>query len=107
MNPTDPWSTATPTAEPRAPERTARVFDTVKVDPSTFRSVMFMDCAARKEFTRDRVREQDKPQKLTFEGVPLWSVTVAAVNWRGGSDLLKITVPMHDSPADKFSAGDP
>lgn len=105
MSPSQPTSTLA--LEPLAPERVARVFDTVKVSPETFRSVMFMSCQARKEFTRDRVRDEDKPQKYTREGVPLWSVQVAAVNWRGKSELLAVTVPMHSDPAEKFQAGDP
>lgn len=109
MNPiNDPWSTSTPVAGPaRAPERQARVFDTVKVAPETFRSVMFMSSNARKEFTRDRVRDEDKPQKRTQDGVALWSVSLAAVNWRGKSELINVTVPMYDDPAQKFQVGDP
>jgi hypothetical protein len=83
------------------------VFDTVKVSPETFRQVMYMSSAARKEFTRERVRDEDKPQKRTQDGVPLWSVQVAAVNWRGKSELLSVTLPMHSDPSEKFQAGDP
>lgn len=107
MNPLDPWS-PTSTTEPAARERAARVFDTVKVAPETFKSVMFMAASARKEYVQgSRMRDEDKPQKRTADGVPLWSVQIAAINWRGKSELIGVTVPMHDSPAEKFQAGDP
>lgn len=107
MNPTDQWfSTST---VPMARERAAvRMLDTVKVGADTFKSVMFMSATARKEFVQgSRVRDEDKPQKRTADGMPLWSVQVAAINWRGKSELVSVTVPTHDNPADKFQAGDP
>lgn len=114
MNPThDQWSTSTSSPEWQAqqgqpsPERGRRVFDTVKVSPDTFESVMFMSCAERKEFTQDRRPNADKPQKRTADGVALWTVTLAAVNWRGKSELMTVTVPMHSNPGDKFVVGQP
>ncbi|GAA5158205.1 hypothetical protein GCM10023321_37680 [Pseudonocardia eucalypti] len=84
------------------------MFDTVRVSPDTFQSVMFMSSQPRKEFTRDRnVRDEDKPQKCTKDGVPLWSVQVAVVTWRGKSELLMVTVPLSDDPATTFTTGDP
>jgi hypothetical protein len=83
------------------------VFDTVKVAPETFQSIMFMGCAARKEFTRDNRPSSEKPQKVTADGVPLWAVQVAAVTWRGTPQLISVTVPMQSDPATKFRPGDP
>ena len=100
--------TSTNQAEPTAPERAARVFDTVRVAPETFKGVMFMSCQQRKEFVQGaRMRDEDKPQKRTAEGVPIWSVQVAAINWRGKSELITVSLPMHDDPLSKFSPGQP
>jgi hypothetical protein len=110
MNPSHFSSTSTTSAVApqvlRAWKGTA-VLDTVKVSPDTFTSVMFMSCAERKEFVRDARLARDRPQKVSGSGVPLWSVQVAAVNWRGNSQLINVTVPQHDDPASKFKAGDP
>jgi hypothetical protein len=108
MDSSIPTSTSTAVApEVRQLWKGTAVLDTVKVSPDTFTSVMFMGSAERKEFTRDARPARDKPQKRTGEGVPLWSVQVAAVNWRGNSQLISVTVPQHDDPASKFKAGDP
>jgi hypothetical protein len=108
-DPTHPSSTPTAAVAPAAarPRREAAVFDTVKVSPDTFRSVLFMGSAERKEFTTDNRPNRDKPQKRTTAGVPVWSVQVAAINWRGNSNLVTVTVPMHDDPAQKFIPGQP
>jgi hypothetical protein len=81
------------------------VLDTVKVSPDTFTSVMFMSSVERREFVRDARPACDRPQKVSGSGVLLWSVQVAAVNWRGNSQLISITVPMNDDPASKFTTG--
>ena len=39
--------------------------------------------------------------------MPVWSVKLAAVNWRGNSQLISVTVAMHDDPGKKFKTGDP
>ncbi len=83
------------------------MLDTVKVAADTFRSVMFMGSAERKEFTRENRPAQDKAQKRNGEGVPIWAVQIAVVNWRGAAQLLAVTVPMHDDPVTKFQPGDP
>jgi hypothetical protein len=81
--------------------------DTVKVDPATFSSLMFMESAERKEFVRDNRRADERPQKRNRDDVPEWSVKLAAVNWRGNSQLISVTIALHENPAKKFKTGDP
>ncbi len=84
------------------------MLDTVRVSPDTFRQVLFMGAAERKEFTTDNRPNRDKPQKTDkATGLPVWSVQVAAINWRGASSLLTVGVPMHEDPAGKFAPGQP
>ncbi len=83
------------------------MLDTVRVSADTFKRMMFMGASARREFTQDRRPANEKPQKVTSDGTPLWSVQVAAVNWRGAAQLLTVTVPMHGDPTEKFDAGVP
>src|SRR4051812_4013438 len=105
LNPSTPSLAAAPEARPLW--KGTSVLDTVRVAADTFSSLLFMQAEARKEFTRERVANADRPQKRTTAGVPLWSVKVAAVNWRGKTELISITVPLHDDPAGKFTAGEP
>lgn len=91
------------TAKPFKPG--GSVFDTVKVSPDTFKSVMFMGVVARTEWSDTRRQGEDKPQKFTRDGVPVWSVKVAATNWRDQSDMLSVTVAAHASPGDSFAPG--
>jgi hypothetical protein len=107
MNPTHLSPNQGAQAQERRPWRGAGVLDTVKVAADTFRSVLFMSSEERKEFTTDQRPAKDKPQKRSAAGVPLWSVKVATVNWRGKTDLINVTVPMHDDPGTKFTAGQP
>jgi hypothetical protein len=83
------------------------VVDTVRVAPETFSSLMFMGSAERKEFTRDNRPNNERPQKRNGEGVPVWSVQVAASPWRGKGSVITVTVAMHDDPAKKFKTGEP
>jgi hypothetical protein len=81
--------------------------DTVKVAPDTFSSLLFMESAERKEFTPDKRPNNERPQKRNRDDVPVWSVKLATVNWRGHSQMLSVTIAMHDDPGKKFKAGDP
>jgi hypothetical protein len=83
------------------------VLDTVRVAPDTFSSLVFMGSTQRKEFTRDNRPSSERPQKYNGDGVPVWSLQVAAVSWRNNPQMLSVTVAMHDDPAKKFKAGDP
>lgn len=84
------------------------MLDTVRVSPDTFRQVLFMGSSERKEFTTDNRANKDKPQKRDKQtGLPVWSVQVAAINWRGASNLLTVGVPLPDDPAGKFVPGQP
>ncbi len=88
------------------PSREQGLLDTVRVSPDTFRQVLFMGSAERKEFTTDNRPNRDKPQKRDkATGLPVWSVQVAAINWRGISNLLTVGVPMADDPAQKLAPG--
>ncbi len=107
-NPSGPLSTSTTAAAPQAlrrPWKGTAVLNTVKVDLATFPKVMFMGSAKRKAFTAERMPDSAKPQKQNAAGVPVWSVKVAVENWRGQTDLMNVTVPMHDDPASKFTTG--
>lgn len=105
MNPSE--RTSTLTVERPAPERMARVLDTVLVSPDTFPSVLFMGASARREYTRERLPDAQKPQKTTREGVPLWSGKFATVNWRGNAEMLTVTLPMADNPLEVLTPGTP
>ncbi len=84
------------------------MLDTVRVAPETFRQVLFMGSAERKEYTTDNRPNADKPQKRDkATGFPVWSVQVAAVNWRGVTNLLTVGIPLPDDPAGKFTLGQP
>ncbi len=84
------------------------MLDTVRVSPDTFRQVLFMGSAERKEFTTDDRPNRDKPQKRDKQtGLPVWSVQVAAINWRGVPSLLTVSVSMAEDPAGKFAPGQP
>jgi hypothetical protein len=103
MDPFAHLSTTTAAALPR-PQR-GSVVDTVRVAPETFGSLIYMAAAERKEFTEDRRPNNQKPQKKTSNGIPLWSIKLAASDWRGNATLLTVTVPMHDDPTASFTAG--
>lgn len=96
--------TAAPLITPRQPGG-SRVFDTVKVSPDTFSSVMFMGCIARTEWSENRRAGEEKRQKFTRDGVPVWSVKVAATNWRDQSDMLSVTVAAPSNPGQEFAPG--
>ncbi len=108
-DPTHPSSTATAVAPSSArPRREPAVFDTVKVDPGTFRQVLFMGSAERKEWSQDNRPNREKAQKRDKQtGLPVWSVQVAAINWRGAPSLLTVGVSMAEDPAGKFAPGQP
>ncbi len=97
-----PMTTAAPAARPR---REPAVLDTVKVSPDTFRSVFFMGSTERKEWSQDNRPNRDKAQKRTAAGVPVWSVQVSAITWRGNTTLMTITVPQYDDPAAVLTPG--
>ena len=105
--------TPLPTSSAAAPQALQRpwkgnaMLDTVKVSPDTFSQVMYMSAVPRTEWVRDPVPDADKPQKRTRDGVPQWSVELATVDWRGRTELVNVTVPMHGDPGGKFSAGQP
>lgn len=82
--------------------------DTVKVAPDTFKLLLFMAAAPRKEFVQgQRIPDDQKPQKRNADGVPIWSVQVAGTTWRDRSELLTVSVATPDNPAQSFGAGQP
>ncbi len=106
-NPSGSSATSTVAAPAARPRREAAVLDTVRVAADTFRQVLFMGSAEKREFTQDNRPNRDKPQKRTQTGVPVWSVQVAAINWRGTSSLLTVSVPQPDDPAAAITPGTP
>ena len=109
-DPTRPSSTTATAAAPATarPRREQGVLDKVKVAPETFKSVLFMGSAVKREFTEANMPNRDKPQKVdTATGLPVWSVKFAAITWQGASDLLTVNIPMPDDPAQKFTPGQP
>lgn len=106
MSPTQtPTSTLAAWLRPNAQK--GLQMDTVLVSPETFTSMMFMSSQPKKEFTRERMTDAEKPQKKTKDGVPVWSVQVAAVTWRGKSELITVSVPAHTDPAADYQPGVP
>lgn len=98
------WVTATlESSEPSASGKGSVVFDTVKVSDDTFVALMFMGCTPRTEWNDDR--NAAKRQKTTAQGVPVWSVQVAATNWREQSAMLTVTVASPVNPGEAISRG--
>lgn len=96
-------SSATATKNPFPGKGTA-MFDTVKVSDDTFVALMFMSSTERTEWNDDR--NAPKQQKRTAQGVPVWSVQVAATNWREQSAMLAVTVASRENPAESISRGE-
>lgn len=99
-------SGAQPAAMPLVPRGKGGQMDTVKVAPDQFQQLIFMRCMARKEFTEDRRREEDKPQKRTRDGVLVWSVQVTGIDYRGNPQLFPVTLAAHSDPGQEFAPGD-
>lgn len=87
-----------------SPGKGSAMFDTVKVADETFAALMFMGCVARTEWNDDR--DAPKRQKRTGQGVPVWSVQVAATNWREQSAMLTVTVASPENPGQAISRGE-
>lgn len=84
------------------------MFDSVKVDPATFASVIFLGSEERKEFVEGQnIPHNQKRQATTKEGVPVWTLKLYAENWRGLERQLKVNVAMADDPAERFGRGEP
>lgn len=81
--------------------------NTVLIDPESFRFVFLMGSEARREFTEQRMRNEDKPQKRNSDGLPLWSVQVSATDWRGRGCMFTATVPSQKDPAELLPPGTP
>jgi hypothetical protein len=103
MDPSGPSATSTTAA---APWKGTAVFDTVRVSPDSFRSVMFRAAAPRREFTRDRMPDAARPQRTNGDNIPLWSVKLVVEDWRGRDHIITVSVPMYDDPSTKFARGD-
>jgi hypothetical protein len=108
-DPTHPSSTSTAAVAPVSarPRREAAVLDKVRVAPETFRQVLFMGSAERKEWSQDNRPNREKAQKVDTATLPVWSVQVAAIDWTGKSNLLTVGIPMAEDPAGKFMPGRP
>jgi hypothetical protein len=91
---------------PSRREKTA-VIDSVKVDPHTFDSVIFLGSEERKEYVEGQnIPHNQKKQKYNKDGVPVWSVKLYATTWRGLERQVKVNVASPDDPAERLSKGE-
>lgn len=85
------------------------MFDAVKVAPETFRSpLMYTGSRPKRQFVDGQnIPDDQKPQAMTADGLPKWTVTVSAEHWRPNRDAeqLAVTVALADDPATKFQRG--
>jgi hypothetical protein len=92
--------------QPSRRDKTA-VIDSVKVDPRTFDSVIFLGSEERKEYVEGQnIPHNQKKQKYNKDGVPVWSVKLYATTWRGLERQVKVNVASPDDPAERFSKGE-
>jgi len=88
-------------------------FDSVPVDPAYLETVIFKSAAPKYERQSDEEyrRRDQKVQKHTRDGVPVWSVQVMAAARPEGdrparTGDFKVSVPMADDPAELFHMGE-
>lgn len=101
----NPSVTAEQPTEAKRLVRGGSVFDTVRVSPDTFQSVMFMSSTPRTEWSETRQQGEEKRQKFTRDGMPVWSVKVAATNWRDQDNMLSVTIASQHNPGEVFTRG--
>jgi hypothetical protein len=83
------------------------MIDTVRVAPDTFKSLTFLSADERKEYVEGQnIPHRDKKQQVNREGVPVWSIQLAAVPWRGRGRVVKVNVPSSDNPGDRIEPGE-
>src|SRR5690349_5050268 len=89
-------------------------FDSVPVDPAIFDAIVFRGCEAKYEnqSEADWQAGRDKVQKVNKEGVPVWSLKLAAVmrpsgNYREREGDIKVSWASHDDPATVFERYQP
>jgi len=88
-------------------ERNSTMFNSVKVDPSSFTTLIYLQSFERKEYVEGgNVPDDQKPQKRNKDGVPVWTVELTAVPWRGRSRTIRVNVASNDDPSDRLSAGE-
>jgi hypothetical protein len=85
------------------------MIDSVKVDGTTFDSVIFLGSEERKEYVEGeagkRIPHSEKKQQYK-DGVPVWTLKVYATTWRGLERQIKVNVATADDPAEQFAKGE-
>jgi hypothetical protein len=83
------------------------VIDSVKVDPGTFESVIFLGSEERKEYVEGQnIPHNEKKQQYTKDGVPIWTLKLYVTTWRGLERQVKVNVAAADDPAEQFAKGE-
>jgi hypothetical protein len=120
MSPDNPWSNdpaATSSAAAAEPSRDRKkeavAFDSVPVDPAIFETVVYRGCEPKYENQSDDDYRagREKQQKLK-DGVPVWSLKLAAVmrpsgNYREREGDIKVSWTSHDDPSEVFERYQP
>lgn len=82
------------------------MFDQALVDPQMFTMLQILGAQRKDEFVENRQPGERPAQKTNKEGVPMWKLTLSAVNTRGRGDTLNVSVPFDVYPMEKFNAGE-
>jgi hypothetical protein len=110
MQDNSPLSTgpqATATRQRRTTEG-QQMIDSVRVAPDTFGSLVFLGSSERKEFTEGKnIAYRDKPQQYK-DGVPVWTVQLAASTWRNPqrSRTINVNIPCPEDPSTRLTTGE-
>lgn len=87
----------------RQSRRESNMFNSVKVDPANFQAMAFCQSRPRKEFVEgENIPDDQKAQKHTKDGVPVWTVEVTAVPAAGYTRTIRVNVPSEIDPAERF-----
>lgn len=107
-NPLSTVTAGSSTTAVQSPRRENRdMFDSVKADPTTIVTAIFLGSEERKEFVPGQnIPHNQKKQQYTKDGVPIWTVKLYATNWRGLERQIKVNVPQSDDPAGRFAQGE-
>ena len=82
------------------------MINSVKVDPATFKGLVFLQSFERKEFVQGaNIPNEQKQQKRTKDGVPVWTVELSAIPARGMSRTIRVNLPSPEDPGQRFEAG--
>ena len=83
------------------------MIDSVKVDASTFDSVIFLGSEERKEYVEGQnIPHNQKKQQYTKDGVPIWTLKLYVTTWRGLERQVKVNVAAEVDPGERFAKGE-